>query len=358
MRQKHVLIFSLILMFGCTFPLYQNCSQKKFESTTKPSNKMSGGEGYGGKVYRVVSDTQVCPDPQISPSMIEANSETDAYLLSKNCVQLDPAPKIAVTFAADPVTLFYDGDTYREVAVAAKSGATQWIESAFASYPVLTGDFTTRTNVEAPALVKNATGCCSKYSFDMQDNVAPNIKEIAFVNVAMKDMSSPDAFGSGLLNTTTGMSVFVANAYIEPNWPLFVDFTTTNYDGIVINTGAGFYADQLVVKNWNAHAAVDTKAQINQIVGLRTIGQGQDAIDFWRDGPHYIVNSSLNNSNPSRLIWINDCTSATIYVYNSTFNGAATANGQYTCGTGTTANIIYLTYDPRTTGEMHPMFTP
>ncbi len=57
------------------------------------------------------------------------------------------------------------------------------------------------------------------------------------------------------------------------------------------------------------------------------------------------------------LVWMSDCDATTLYVYDSTFNGEPTIpEGKLECDSGSDPDIVYLEVDPRTTGEMHPMF--
>ena len=51
------------------------------------------------------------------------------------------------------------------------ASASDWILASFAGVEVVTGDFTERTMVETPALVRDATGCCAKYAFDLRNEV-------------------------------------------------------------------------------------------------------------------------------------------------------------------------------------------
>jgi hypothetical protein len=238
-------------------------------------------------------------------------------------------------------------------------GVNAWIASSFAGAPVMTGDFTARTNVETPRLVKDATGTNAKYAFFLREQESPDDRRAAFVNVNIHDLKSSDAWGAGIATSDShpDMKLYLSNVYIEPNWPTWKNYDTTNYDGIVLDSSDEFYAQCLTIKNWNADSALDIKANKAQFDRLTTIGNGNRTLRFWRTGPHYLVESSVENGTGA-LIWIKDCPGTTLYVYESTFNGASQipAN-KISCDDGANPNVVYLTEDPRTTGEMHPMFS-
>lgn len=241
--------------------------------------------------------------------------------------------------------------------------AGDWIIAHFADAPVVTGDFDQRIKVETPALVRDATGCCAKYAFDAVEEVAPDDRQIGFVDVTITDLQSTDAFGGGIATAyADGAVLFLSNVRVEPNWPTWVDYATTNYDGLVLDGSSAIYAEDLVVENWNADGAIDNKAEVSQFVRLTIAGQGNRGIRYWKAGPHYIIDSQLENSGGAgegSLLWFSDCDLATVNIYASTFNGSATVPPELiSCDNGTAPTLNYLTTDPRTTGEMHEMFSP
>jgi hypothetical protein len=243
--------------------------------------------------------------------------------------------------------------------------ATTWILANFGNgkFPVKTGNFSSRVYTETPVLVKDATACCGKVGFDLREKSSPTDPRAGFVNVRVTNLKSTDAFGGGVHTAyAPGAKVYMSDVYIEPNWPNWVNYSTTNKDGIVLDSASAIYAEDLTIKNWNADAAIDNKAQVSQFVRLATIGRGHRTIRYWRSGPHYIVNSALQNTGglgEGSLMWFKDCSTAVVKIYNSTFNGSSTVpSTKIKCDTGRSPKIIYLTTDPRTTGEMHPMFKP
>jgi hypothetical protein len=236
-------------------------------------------------------------------------------------------------------------------------GAREWIIEHFAGAPVVSGDFDERTQVEAPALVMGATGTNAKYAFETRDDERPFGPEVGFVDVEVVDLVSTDAFGGAIQTSySPGAILYVANMRVEPNWPAWQDYDTTNYDGIVLDESAEFYAEDLTIASWNADSAIDIKAPIAQFVRLETEGGGNRTLRFWEDGPHYLVESNVNNP-AGTVLWFSDCDAVTLNVYASTFNGAGmVAEGDVECENGSSPDIVYLDTDPRTTGEMHPMF--
>jgi hypothetical protein len=257
-----------------------------------------------------------------------------------------------------------DGVPVPDAAPAADArDARAWILDHFAGAPVVTGDFTVRTRVETPALVQAASGCCAKYAFDVVEEVEPADPEIGFVDVTIRDLVSVDAYGGGVVSARApGLTLYLSNVEVAPAWPAWVDYDTTNYDGLVLDESAAIFAEDLAIVDWNADAAIDNKAPVSQFVRLRIEGRGNRAIRYWRTGPHYLVDSQLENAGglgDGDVMWFADCDATTVRIYGSTFNGSPTVPGDLIgCDNGTAPNLEYLEIDPRTTGEMHEMFAP
>ena len=251
-------------------------------------------------------------------------------------------------------------DAFAADSAAPRLGAGAWIRRELASVPTMTGAFSRRTTVEAPRLVHDATGCCSKYAFQVRNQQAPDDMRVGFVDAGIQDLVSGDAFGAGIGTTRDdpGVILFLANVTIEPRWPDWVSYSTTNYDGMVLDGSAAIYAEDLTIRNYNADTAMDIKSDLAQLVRLRVDGPGHRALRFWRSGPHYLVDSDIHNADGRTLLWFNDCSSVTLRVYDTSFNGAdAVPDEAIDCGSGSQPTIDYLATDPRTTGEMHPMFS-
>jgi hypothetical protein len=236
--------------------------------------------------------------------------------------------------------------------------AGEWIIMHFADAPIVTGELEGRIYVETPALVLDASGTNAKYAFDAREEEEPVLAEIGFVNVSVIDLMSDDAFGAAISTAyAPGAIAYLDNVYVEPNWPAWVDYATTNYDGIVLDESAEFYAEDLTIVSWNADCAIDIKSPITQMVRLETMGGGNRTLRYWESGPHYLVESSVNNPDGT-VLWFSDCGAVTLNVYDSTFNGEDTVpESAIECENGDTPNIVYLETDPRTTGEMHEMFS-
>ena len=205
-----------------------------------------------------------------------------------------------------------------------------------------------------------------------------------FMNVKIHDQGVNGQYAAGFLTTPTGPSkdynddppfdVYMSNVTITPNLPAWKDYQTTNFDGITFDGGwrtGHVYAEDLTVNNW-ADAAIDVKGKQVQLVRFKSGGDGTNnghgTLKLWWAGPHYIVDSTVNNSTfltagasgDSGLVGTYDCATLELRIWNSTFNGSTTLpRSKIACwGKGTSADVkvTYLTTDPRTTGEMHPMF--
>ena len=236
--------------------------------------------------------------------------------------------------------------------------ANPWIATEFSGLTPVTGTFTKRQFVELPAIVKDATSSHVKYAFDFDEAQSPTDPRVALVNVRVTDLESTDGFGGAIqTDGAAGAKVFLSNVYIEPNWPQWEGYDTTNFDGMVLDDSEEIFAEDVMVKNWNADSAADIKAKRAQLVCFRTEGDGNRTLRYWKPGPHYLVKSSLNNDTGD-IVWLEQCEGAKIFVYQSTFNGQTQIPAdKISCHHGSAPEIVYLTVDPRSTGEMHPMFS-
>lgn len=145
--------------------------------------------------------------------------------------------------------------------------ANPWIQTEFAGVPDFTGDFTKRTAVELPRLIHDASVTNGKYGFDLKDEVDPGDPRVALVNVKIHDLMSPDAYGASFQTADApGAKLYLSNVYLEPNWPAWVDYATTNYDGMVLDASEEIYAEDVTVKSWNADSAADIKSKRAQFV--------------------------------------------------------------------------------------------
>ena len=103
-----------------------------------------------------------------------------------------------------------------------------------------------------------------------------------------------------IVKHAVGATLYLANVHVEPNWPTWISYAETNKDGLVLDDAAAIYAEDLTVKNWNADGAIDNKAKISQFVRLKLEGKGNRGIRYWNPGPHYLVQSTLQNTGGRR----------------------------------------------------------
>ncbi len=252
------------------------------------------------------------------------------------------------------------GSSLDDAAVEDGGAHVPWIVEHFEGDPVVTGDFTSRQNIAMPVLVRDASGTNAKYAFAPRNGEPPLDNRVGFYNVTISDLVSTDAYGGGigLSRSHPVDAIFFENVEIEPNWPEWVNYDTTNYDGIVLDGAAAAYGKEVVIRNWNADAAIDNKAQVSQFVGLTTSGAGHRTMRYWAPGPHYLVASELGNTQGS-LLWFRNCDTVELHLFETTFNGqAALQPGDIECDEGSNPNLIFRDTDPRQTGEMHQMFLP
>ncbi len=244
----------------------------------------------------------------------------------------------------------------------ARLGPSAWIRMHFADAPTVSGTLSSRTRVETPSLVDGADACCAKYAFDVVEEEAPDLREIGFVDVDIHDLESSDAFGGGVQTSRAeGATLFLAGVTIDPGWPEWVSYDATNYDGMVLDGASAIYAHDLTIRDWNADGAIDNKADISQFVDLVIEGRGHRGIRYWRAGPHYLVDSSLENTGglgEGSVLWFRNCDTVELRVWNTTFNGSPTIpTDAISCNEGSDPTIVMLDADPRSTGELHEMFS-
>lgn len=263
-----------------------------------------------------------------------------------------------------------------------------WVTSHFTGAGVtnLTGTHVGVTNPVWPSIVHDANChgawyCYETSSVDLSQDPQPTPatdKRAAFVNVNVHDLNDNGTYAAGILTLggtdwDNTLDTWLVNVQITPNYRIpFTDYTTTNWDGITFDGGWQFghiYASDVTINGWD-DAAFDVKPGVLQCVRCNFTGNGLNTIKLWWFGPHYIVDSHLTNTSYTSstaenradggIIWTWYCHQLVLNVYNSTFNGSPTIPSNWiSCQdrTGGGPIINYLTVDPRTTGEMHPMFT-
>ena len=115
--------------------LYQNCSSSnQFDGNNNPGANQSildnspdsvaqtppgvtldsGGDGYGGKFYEIISNSDACTDPNIPVAQIYIDDQNRAFLTIEACPGLPTPEPILVSFV-DPGVIGYNGQFYGEV---------------------------------------------------------------------------------------------------------------------------------------------------------------------------------------------------------------------------------------------------
>ena len=211
----------------------------------------------------------------------------------------------------------------------------------------------------APALVRDAQLNAARIGFSLRRGPEGAVPQIALVGVSAQNMQSSDRYGSAIKThrNDAGLSVFLNDVTLRPGWPNWVSYEETNYDAITLDAAEALYAQTLTITDWNADAAIDSKAERTQLVNVSITGDGFRPLRLWRAGPHYIVHSRIDKLGGGTLIWLKDCDQARLRIFASQFAGAPRLTpAQVSCETGEYPAIEYLLEDPRQTGEMHPMF--
>lgn len=277
-------------------------------------------------------------------------------------------------------------DTNPVVLSSAATAANQWIMNNFSSLPTYTGgigglDPTENSwKINADVFVKDAQAKGGYYGLRINPG-GDRAAKAALMNVTISDQGVDGKYAAGLFTDRTWyhedgpdqpFDVFFSNVTITPNLPHWESYNTTNFDGITFDGGRGtghVYAQGLTINGW-ADAAIDVKSLQIQVVDLHTEGDGNNTIKLWYPGPHYIVNSTINNSrwkdhnvlgSDGGLVWTWDCSKLELKIFNSLFNGDnKLPRSKISCEVGdrSQVKITYLAGDPRKTGEMHPMFKP
>ncbi|MEI4197915.1 hypothetical protein [Roseovarius sp. E0-M6] len=237
--------------------------------------------------------------------------------------------------------------------------AQDWLTKAFEGSEVLSGAFDGRVKIETPMLVRNAELRAARIGFSLRHGSEGTPRQVAFFDITVRDMRSHDRYGAAIKThrKDPGISVFLSDVSLRPDWPDWISYETTNYDAITLDSAEALYAQAVTIADWNADAAIDSKAETTQLVDVVITGPGHRPLRLWRPGPHYIVHSRINKPAEDTLIWLKDCERAQLRIFASRFNGASRlSSDQVSCETGEFPAIEYLSEDPRQTGEMHPVF--
>jgi hypothetical protein len=294
------------------------------------------------------------------------------------------------------------------LATPALAADNAWINDSFKNAQLVTGPLGALApngnywTWNTPVFVKNAQ-CqggyyCQSIMTPYANGLGAQPARAAFEHVTISNQIVDGGYSASIWTSPTGpacagcagdppFDLYLNDVTITPNWPPWVNYQTTNFDGITADGGlwAGhIYAQDLNINGWD-DAAIDMKGAQLQAVRLHTEGSGFNTLKLWGGTNEavppvvvtptviYLVNSTINNDryNPAKggahpiagatdggLLWTWNCSTLVLNVYNTTFNGASTLNPlDLVCEVRGAAPVInYLTVDPTTTGEMHAMF--
>lgn len=214
-------------------------------------------------------------------------------------------------------------DLGSEVAQCEADAASAWLEQSFAGVPVVSADKAGRLTVDSPAVVRDSTISSARYGVSIREREAPDDRRIALRNVLISDLVSQQRYGAGIKThrQSADMQLFLIDVVIKPNWPDWLSYEETNYDGIVLDGAQSIFAQNLSITDWNADSAIDNKAEVSQFVRLSVSGPGHRPLRYWRAGPHYLVHSRIETPAEGTMLWFSDCDAATLFVYETRFNG-------------------------------------
>lgn len=241
--------------------------------------------------------------------------------------------------------------------------AEAWLESTFGAAPPEAGDLTGRQRLETPVWFRGATIRDAKYAVSLRRG--PDGGEAALSGLRIGALSSRDAHGAGIRveapksdanPSDSAVQLFLHDVRIAPNWPDWLSYGETNFDGVDFGASGELYGHAVRIGDWNADAALDIKADRSQFVDLEVSGTGNRPLRYWRAGPHDLIASSISRPDDGPLVWFADCGEATLRVYGTRFNGSERLPPErVSCERGEAPEIIYLSEDPRVTGDIHPM---
>ena len=258
------------------------------------------------------------------------------------------------------------------------SVTNSWIAKNFSDARVYENSWSSR-KLETPFWARDAERNGGKYCFEVRTDDHNRDTRAAFTNVKGLDpgkfLTNPNAgsntaYYAGIKTNSVGKGVnvydlFLSHVLLETNYPDFNSYNTTNYDAMTLDSTRALYAEYLTIRAQGGDAAIDNKANYTQLVNCDIRGPVHRTLRFWGRGPHYIVNTRLENlkpdgsSNGNALIWAYNGDTVDIRVWNSTFDGSPTLSPRrIKADRGGTPKITYLDKNPLLTGALHPMFSP
>lgn len=119
---RNNLRFILAFCLGLTV-FFQNCSsnQNQFFDDQLDSEAPSlvtlegGGDGYDGKFFDLVSESEQCQNPQDPVSRIYIDANNQAFLMITNCQALAQPQAISVQATDDPNVIGYNGQFFQNI---------------------------------------------------------------------------------------------------------------------------------------------------------------------------------------------------------------------------------------------------
>ncbi|NBD74418.1 hypothetical protein GVX82_05255 [Patescibacteria group bacterium] len=152
--------------------------------------------------------------------------------------------------------------------------------------------------------------------------------------------------------------LFMANTYVSPGPGDAAGVSSAN-------TMGGLYAESVTFDTLQGNSAIEVKAHDLQLSRVSISGPLDRPIRVMRRGVKYFADVDIQKPSSggwNPLVQVKYCRGTTLKIYNSSFNGSPhLERGDVHCwgadrGAWEDLNIEYLDVDPRTTGEMHPMF--
>ncbi|MFN2307894.1 MAG: hypothetical protein ABR504_13020 [Paracoccaceae bacterium] len=255
------------------------------------------------------------------------------------------------------------GVTAEESPSCADQEAEAWLTEKFGPAPPEAGTLTGRQRLETPIWFRGAEIREAKYAVSLRRG--PGGGEAALSNLRIGPLVSTDAYGAGVRvevpkshvdSSDSEVRLFLHDVQISPNWPDWLTYGKTNYDGVDFSSPGELYGHAVRIHNWNADAALDIKADRSQFVDLEVSGPGNRPLRYWRAGPHDLIASSISRPDEGPLVWFADCDAATLRIHGTLFNGDEHLPlHKISCERGEEPEIIHLSDDPRVTGDVHPM---
>ena len=245
--------------------------------------------------------------------------------------------------------------------------AYRWIEENFAGTSEITGEYTGRLLTDGPPVWVDAatfSGGCDRGLLGIRSSDTTS----AITNSRFLDMCPSGNYDDRIsstvqINNRSGddaSRLFVANSYMSPGAGDAAGLSSGN-------TMAGVYVESVDFENFQGDAAIETKSIDLQLSRVNISGPARRPIRVMREGVKYLADVNIDkpaSGGWDPLIQVKFCEGTTLRIYNSSFNGSSRLErSDIDCwspggarGTYDDLIIEYLDVDPRTTGEMHPMF--